>query len=246
MWDTESFINSNFHYFPGAKMGRPYLTIVIPTLNEEKNIGKLLDGVKKVAKSYSYEIITVDGGADGPSTDNTEKIARSYGAKILYDNSGKGSALIRGFNAAKGSIIISMDADLSHSPDELKLLISGIETGYDICVGSRFMSGGGSSDMPLFRILGNKFFVTLVNLFYGSSYTDMCYGYRSFSKRALKKLKLTEKGFGIETEININAQKMSLKVLEVPSFEKKRSEGEGKLRSFRDGLAILATITKNL
>ena len=224
----------------------PYLSIIIPTLNEEENIGRMIDEVKIEIKNYSNEIIVVDGGSSGPSTDKTVPIAKKHGAKIIFDNVGKGSALIKGFGAAKGKIIISMDADLSHRPKELKLLISGIETGYDICVGSRFMSGGGSADMPPFRIFGNKMFVFLVNLFYGSSYTDMCYGYRSFSRNALKKIRLSEKGFGIETEINIAAQKARLNVLEVPSFEKKRQGGEGKLRSFGDGFVILKTILKNL
>ncbi len=227
-------------------MAAPYLSIIIPTLNEEGNIGKLLKQVKQQLNGYSNEIIVVDGGANGPSKDNTVKIAKSMGAKAIYDDKGKGSALIRGFKAAHGKIIISMDADLSHRPSELKLLISGIEAGYDICVGSRFMTGGGSSDMPPFRIFGNKVFVTLVNVLYGSRYTDMCYGYRSFSKESLKKMRLTEKGFGIETEINIKAQKAGLKVLEVPSFEKKRALGQGKLRSFNDGFIILKTIARNI
>lgn len=225
---------------------KPYISIIIPTLNEEMNIGKMIDGVKRVIKGYSNEMIVVDGGPNGPSTDRTVEIAKAHGARVIFDNVGKGSALVKGFGAARGSIIISMDADLSHRPKELRLLIAGIETGYDICVGSRFMEGGGSSDMPLFRIFGNTIFVSLVNLFYGSHYTDMCYGYRSFSRSALKKLRLHEKGFGIETEINIIAQKSGLRVLEVPSFEKKRSMGEGKLRSFQDGFVILMTIFKNL
>ncbi len=227
-------------------MSTPYLSIIIPTLNEERNIGRLLAELRTVARSHTHETIVVDGGRDGPSSDNTVKIAKKYGARVLYDNMGKGSALIRGFDAAKGKIIISMDADLSHSPNELRLLVSGIETGYDICVGSRFISGGGSSDMPAFRIFGNKLFVVLVNAIYGTSYTDMCYGYRSFTRKALKKMKLSETGFGIETEINIKAKKANLKVLEVPSFEKKRVDGEGKLRSFRDGFVILKTILGNV
>ncbi len=226
-------------------MGQPYISIVIPTLNEEKNIGKLIKSVKQVLKPYRYEIIVVDGGAEGLSTDATVRIARAGGAKVAFDNKGKGSALIRGFRAASGKIIISMDADLSHRPTELKLLIAGIETGYDICVGSRFLTGGGSSDMPPLRVFGNKIFVLLVNLLYGSKYTDMCYGYRSFTKRSVGRMHLKELGFGIETEINIKARKAGLRVLEVPSFEKKRQMGVGKLNTLRDGFVILTTILKN-
>lgn len=220
----------------------PYISIVIPTLNEERNIKALMEGIKPVLKNYRHEIILVDKY----STDKTVEIARANGARILYDDRGKGSALIKGLYAAKGDIIISMDADLSHRPNELKLLIAGIEAGYDICMGSRFLTGGGSGDMPLFRKLGNKFFVTLVNLLYGSHYSDMCYGYRSFARGVARKLDLHGYGFGIETEINIKAQKKHMKVVEVPSYEKARVHGEGKLRSYRDGYIILKTILKNL
>jgi glycosyltransferase involved in cell wall biosynthesis len=221
---------------------KPYISIIIPTLNEEKNIKTLLREIKPVMKDYKYEIIIVDGY----SKDRTVEFAKGMGATIIYDDKGKGSALIKGMSCAKGKITISMDADLSNRPNELKLLIAGIEAGYDICMGSRFLTGGGSDDMPFHRQLGNKFFVSLVNIRYGSHYTDMCYGYRSFAKGIAKKLKLTETGFGIETEITIKAQKKNMKVLEVPSYEKLRASGEGKLRSLSDGLVILRAILKNI
>ncbi|MGC8568356.1 MAG: glycosyltransferase family 2 protein [Candidatus Micrarchaeia archaeon] len=225
-------------------MSKELISVVIPTLNEEGNIGEAIKEVKKELERYGYryEIIVVDGH----STDKTVEIAKSLGAKILYDSVGKGSALRKGMEKAKGDIIISMDADLSNKPNELRLLISGIEIGYDICMGSRFIVGGGTEDMPLFRKFGNKVFVMLVNLFFRTNYTDLCYGYRGFRKGIIKKLGLKEDKFGIETEISIKAAKLGLKVLEVPSFEKKRGSGTGKLRSFRDGYAILKTIFKNL
>ena len=74
----------------------------------------------------------------------------------------------------------------------------------------------------------------------------MCYGYRSFSRNALRRLNLTEAGFGIETEISIKAKKMNLKVLEVPSYEKKRFMEEPKLRSINDGFIILRTIMHSI
>jgi glycosyltransferase involved in cell wall biosynthesis len=222
-------------------MANPYISIVIPTLNEERNIKRLLKGIRPVLKDHKYEIIIVDGY----SKDSTVKYAKELGARVIYDNKGKGSALIKGFNAAKGKITISMDADLSNRSKELKLLIAGIEAGYDVCMGSRFLTGGGSEDMPFHRKVGNRFFVSLVNLRYGSHYTDMCYGYRSFAKGIARKLDLHESGFGIETEINMKVQKRRLKVVEVPSFEKERAAGEAKLSSISDGFKILKTIIKN-
>jgi len=223
-------------------MPKPSVSIIIPTLNEAENLSRLLPEIKRVLSEYKYEIIVVDKH----SPDGTADIARKNGVKVLYDDKGKGSALVKGLKAAKGDIIISMDADLSHRPKELKLLILGIETGYDVCMGSRFLTGGGSDDMPMLRRIGNKFFVMLVNAFYHAHYSDLCYGYRSFSKGAARKLKLNSNGFGIETEISIKAVKAGLKVIEIPSFEKKRDNGEGKLNSFRDGYIILKTIFKNI
>lgn len=218
------------------------VSVVIPTLNEERNISAVLRGIRRQLSGRRYEIIVVDGH----SSDKTAERARKLGAKVLYDNTGKGSALIKGFLAAKGTIIVSMDADLSHEPKELTLLIDSIEAGYDICMGSRFMTGGGTEDMPLVRKAGNKAFVYIVNILFGSHYSDMCYGYRSFRRDAFRKLRLREKGFGIEAEISIKAARAHMKVIEIPSNEKPRSYGEAKLHTFRDGYVILKAILKNL
>lgn len=218
------------------------ISVVIPTLNESRNIRKVITQVKEVLVGNNYEIIVVDGH----SRDDTVAIARKLGARIIYDSLGKGSALTKGLNAAKGDILISLDADLSTDPREMWLLIEGIRVGYDVCMGSRFMSGGRSEDISQIRKFGNLTFVFIVNHLFGSNYSDMCYGYRSFRKGVLKRLGLKEKGFGIETEISIKAVKNGLKVIEVPSVEKKRAAGEGKLRTFGDGYNILRTIIKNL
>lgn len=220
----------------------PYISIIVPTWNEAGNIQKVLNGIRKTLTKYNYEIILVDRH----STDGTSDIAKRLGARIIYDDVGKGSALIKGFYAAKGKILISMDADMSNRPNELYLLIAGIEAGYDICMGSRFMVGGGTSDMPFYRKFGNRVFVTLVNVIYGSKYSDMCYGYRSITHEAVRKMRLKEEGFGIETEINIKAKTSGLNIIEIPSFEKSRENGEAKLKSLRDGMIIMKTIIKNI
>lgn len=213
-------------------------SIVIPTLNEEKNIRILLQQIDH----KKYEIIVVDGG----STDKTVEIAKRFGVIILYTSKGKGAALRKGMDAARSDIIVTMDADLSHRISEINLLIEAVKSGYDICMGSRFIMGGGTDDMPLYRKLGNKFFIWLVNALWGTNYSDLCYGYRSFRKSVIKKLNLESDGFGIETEISIKAAKKKLKIIEIPSYEKKRLHGEGKLRSFGDGWRIFRRIVKEI
>jgi len=214
------------------------ISVVIPTKNEEKNLPTVLKELPK----YISEIIVVDGH----STDNTVKIAKRYGAKVLYENIGKGYALRRGMEAARGDIIITMDADCSHRCVEIGLLVEAIKSGFDIVMGSRFIQGGGTEDMPWLRVAGNKMFVRLVNALWGTNYSDLCYGYRAFRKTALKKLQLKSDGFGIETEIAIKAAKKHLRTIEIPSYEKVRNHGEGKLQTFTDGFKILKTIIDEL
>jgi glycosyltransferase involved in cell wall biosynthesis len=214
------------------------VSIVIPTLNEESNLQKVLRGIPKDI----YEVIIVDGH----SKDKTVEIAKKFGAKVLFDDKGKGSALRKGMKTVKGDIVITMDADCSHKSSEIGLLTEGIKAGFDVCMGSRFIQGGGTEDMSWYREIGNKFFVFLVNLIWRMNYSDLCYGYRSFRKSCINKLDLKEDGFGIETEISIKAAKKKLRILEVPSYEKARDSGEGRLRTFNDGWQIFKTIIREM
>ena len=214
------------------------ISVIIPTLNEVKNLSRVLEELP----DYVDEIIVVDGY----SKDRTVEIAKDHGAKVIFDEIGKGSALRKGMKKATGDIVIMMDADCSHVPSEIPLLVAGIESGFDVCMGSRFIQGGGSDDITPLRRIGNKFFVFLVNLIWGMNYSDLCYGYRSFRRDCIEKLELESDGFGIETEISIKAAKNKLRVLEVPSYEKARRSGEGKLRTFRDGWIILKRIAKEV
>ncbi|NQT30249.1 MAG: glycosyltransferase family 2 protein [Candidatus Saganbacteria bacterium] len=214
------------------------VSLVIPTLNEEGNLGLVL----KSLPLGLHEVIVVDGH----SSDKTVPIAKKFGATVLFDEKGKGSALRKGMQMASGEIIIMMDADCSHLSTELTLLVSGIEAGYDICMGSRFIQGGGSEDITFIRKLGNKALVHLVNRLWRMNYSDLCYGYRALRRDIIPKLSLESDGFGIETEISIKAAKAHLSVLEVPSFEKLRFRGSGKLKVARDGAIVLKRILKEL
>ena len=109
-------------------------------------------------------------------------------------------------------------------------------------MGSRFLVAGGTEDMTTTRRIGNSFFLFLINTIWNTHYTDVCYGYRAFKKSAVKRLGLKSNGFDIETEISIKCAKKGLKVLEVPSFEKKRKSGKSRLNTIRDGFLILRRI----
>ena len=215
------------------------ITIVIPTLNEARTIEPL---VREVRDLGFLHILVIDGN----SRDNTAGIARSMGINVLDQlGKGKGSALRQAFEYdGMGEYVIMMDADGSMDPKEIPSFIESLRNGADVVKGSRFMSGGRSDDMTSIRRIGNKIFVHLANLIHGSKYTDLCYGYAAFRKTALHKLQphLKSTGFEIETELFIKAQKLGLKITEVPSIEYPRKNGQSNLNAIRDGLKILKTI----
>lgn len=216
--------------------------IVIPTRNEEGNLADVLKGLWK----FGYENILV---IDGNSDDRTSEIARECGAKVVsQDGNGKGSAIRQVFNNGyiDADAVLLMDADGSMRPDEIPCLLMALEYGADIVKGSRFMKGGYTYDMNLLRRFGNFIFLSLVNLFWSTRYTDICYGFGIIKKDAVKKIApiLKSRNFEIETEIFIKAKKLGLKVVEVPSIELRRKHGKSNLKAFRDGFRILKTIVR--
>lgn len=218
---------------------RPTISVVVPALNEADNLPHVLPRIP----SFVDEVILVDGY----STDDTIAVARSLLPEIrvvMQKARGKGSALCSGFEAATGDIIVMLDADGSTDPAELHGFIGVLLAGADFAKGSRFMQGGGTADMPLYRKLGNWGFVVGVRTLFGGNYTDLCYGYNAFWRDVLPYLALDADGFEIETMMNIRALRAGLVVAEVPSFEAERIYGVGRLRTFPDGWRVLKTIVK--
>ncbi|MGA2784404.1 MAG: glycosyltransferase family 2 protein [Candidatus Bathyarchaeia archaeon] len=222
-----------------------HVSILIPALNEARNLESLLRSIHIRLPEIS-EIIVVAGS----SIDDTTVVAATLGAKVLVQRAtGKGDAMRQGFASTHtGDIIVMMDADGSNRPEEIPRLVEAVVNGADIAKGSRFLRGGGSADLTRVRKIGNKLFVSLVNLFWSGQYTDICYGFLAFRKPALKQLAplLESVYFQLETEICIKARKLNLKVVEVPSNELKRRHGNSKLRGVNDSISIAKTLCREL
>jgi glycosyltransferase involved in cell wall biosynthesis len=226
---------SKEHPFRGSD--RPRVSVVIPAMNEARN----LPHVFAELPAWVYEVVLVDGN----STDGTAEIARELFPTVRIVGQagrGKGNALAAGFAACTGDIVVMLDADGSADPAEIESFVEALCAGADFAKGSRFVDGGGSSDITVTRRAGNWFFSTLVNVMYGTTYSDLCYGYNAFWRRCLSAIPVDCDGFEVETLINIRAARAGLSVAEVPSFERDRIHGESNLRTFRDGFRVLRTI----
>lgn len=216
------------------------VSIILPALNEAENLPYVLP----LIPTWVHEVLLVDGW----STDNTVEVALRLnpGIRVVrQEGRGKGDALLAGFAAATGNIIVTIDADGSQDPAEITTFVGALLSGSDYAKGSRFLQGGGTDDMGLYRFLGNWLMTMLVRLLFGGRYTDLCYGYNAFWKDVLPRLQLDAAGFEIETMMNVNALMTGLKVVEVPSFEARRIHGKSHLKTIPDGFRVLNTILKS-
>ncbi len=158
----------------------PTVTVVIPAKNEAQNLPHVFAGLP----SDIHEVILVDGD----STDNTVNVARRLRPDIIIvgqTRKGKGNALACGFAVATGDFIVMLDADGSTNPAEIPRFVTALGEGADFAKGSRFMPGAGSSDISRIRQFGNFWLNKIVNLLYGTRYTDLCYGYNAFRRECL-------------------------------------------------------------
>ena len=213
----------------------PPVSLVIPTLNEEANIGWVLQRVP----AWVEEVIIVDGG----SKDRTVEVARIMRPDVIVVTElrkGKGVALRTGFEAATSDVIVMIDADGSMDPAEIENYVRAVDEGFDLVKGSR--TTGGSSDLTRARQVGNIFLRGLVNLLYASEFTELCYGYMALRRSSVPKMHLRSTGFEIETEIVVNSLRQGLQIAEIPSHEAERLNGVSHLHPVRDGLRVLSMI----
>ena len=216
--------------------GSPRVSVVIPTLNEERN----LPGVLARLPAGVHELIVVDGR----STDSTVAVVRWLrpDARVLEQRGrGKGAALALGFAAATGDIVVTVDGDGSTDPAEIPRYVAALTAGADMAKGSRFLRGGGSDDLTRLRRVGARGLTALANVLFGTRYTDLCYGYTAFWREALDRVNVTE-GFEVEASMSVSAARAGLAVAEVPSHERARVHGTSNLRTVRDGLRVVAAI----
>ncbi len=189
------------------------ILVCIPSFNEAENIGNIITESKK----YADFVMVYDDG----STDKTSELASAAGATVIKSskNTGYGSAIRALFQAAReqdADIMVTLDSDGQHNPEQIPDVIEPIKQGFDIVIGSRFLRDKDKEKVPKYRSFGIK---TITRLTQAASYkgiTDSQSGFRAYNKNALSKINLYEDGMSVSTEILLRASEKELTITEVP------------------------------
>ena len=218
------------------------LSVAIITFNEEKNIRACLQSV-----SWADEIIVVDNG----SIDNTAEEAAEKGARVFFEKTkGYGAACLKGLaHIQQTDIVVILDADYSDYPQQLRSLIEPIaKNEADFVIGSRVLGKREKGAVTPQAYWGNKLAVFLIGLFFRHKFTDMG-PFRAIKFNELKNLKMADKDFGWNAEMQVKAIKMGLRIKEVPVDYRKRI-GMSKISgtfsgTIKAGAKIIYTILKH-
>jgi len=226
------------------------ITILIPCYNEERGIGKVIDGVplKKLAYfGYQTEIIVINNN----SSDHTIEVALEKGAKIVTEKKqGKGNALKTGFRniSSDTDYVVMLDGDNTYKSEEILRLIEPLENGFcDVILGSRLEGRINDCSFSLSHRLANWFFTFFIRRSYLVNTTDVCTGYFAWKKKVIDELAphIKSNGFAIEVEMITKMAKLGYKIYSVPITYDRR-EGHSKLSPILDGIKITWMLFKNL
>jgi glycosyltransferase involved in cell wall biosynthesis len=207
----------------------------IPAYDE----GKYVASIVVQAKQYADEVIVVDDG----SRDNTARIAELAGATVVRhdENRGKGAAIqtiLAEAKKRKPDVLVLLDADFQHNPNEIPIIIKPIRQGFDLVIGSREAQ---KEKTPSYRRIGQKVLLRSTRMLSGSEIVDSESGFRALSLRAVNEIELKEKGFAVETEMIASAADKNLKITEVPISNIYTVDGST-LNPVRHGVGVLNRI----
>ena len=214
--------------------------VVIPAFNEQAAIGSVVEK----SLQYADDILVVDDG----SGDSTSEIARNAGANVLVHptNYGKGVALRDAFSQIEGyDIVVTIDGDGQHNPDEIPILIKPIiDGGADFVNGSRYLNGF-EENTPAYRRVGQRVLDIATNIASGTKVTDSQSGFRAFKGDTISCYKFRDPGFGIESEMIADAAENNLRIVEVPITVKYDVENSSTKGPVTHGVGVLLKIIKD-
>jgi len=228
-----------------GKGHKPWVSVVIPALNEEEPIAGV---VRAIPRNLIDEIIVVDNG----STDRTTEQARAAGAHVVHEpRRGYGRACRAGMRAVspQSEVLVFLDGDGSDCPELMpRLLVPILDGTHDFVIGSRTRGGREHGSMNVSQMLAGRGAGLILRFLYGVRFTDMC-PFRAIRREGLDKLGMREETYGWNLEMQIRAARAGMRILEVPVDHRRRAGGKSKVSgtatgAIRAGARILFTFVR--
>jgi len=215
------------------------VTVIIPTLNEVEGIGKVIGEFKKLGY---HNILVIDGNSE----DDTRKIAREKGARVVVQSGrGKGQAVAEAFSLVDTEVAVLIDGDGTYDPKDIEKILEPIRRGIaEHVIGNRLISFEDGAFTWL-NLMGNKILNWIFRVLYGVELYDILSGYRALRKDVYKNANLLKHGFEVEAELTVETLANGFRIIEVP-INYYRRHGDTKLSPIGDGLKIGKTIAELL
>ncbi|MGE3165629.1 MAG: glycosyltransferase [Planctomycetota bacterium] len=218
------------------------LSVVIPTFDEEANVGPVVAEVREVCEQLglAHEILVVDGG----SHDQTAARATASGARvILQTQPGYGAALTEAFAQTRGRFVVTLDSDLSHPPQILGTLYRHRDRA-EILIASRYVAGGRAT-MPLSRLLLSRILNRVFAWFLDMPIADLSSGFRLYHANVLRSIATENRDFSFLQELLVKAYSAGYRVEEIPFHYVPRKHGYSKARILRFGISYVKLLRKS-
>ena len=230
--------------------------VIIPTYNEKENIEKIIRAIGNLDKCF--HILVIDDGSPDGTADIVRKLMQEEFSDRLFllerkGKQGLGTAYICGFRWALEhtyEYIFEMDADFSHDPNDLPRLYAAChDEGYDLAIGSRYISGVNVVNWPIGRVLMSYFASKYVRFVTGFKVHDTTAGFKCYKRRVLSTIELDKirfKGYAFQIEMKYTAHKIGFRIKEVPVIFVNRREGVSKMSGGIFGEAFFGVIRLRL
>lgn len=224
---------------------RTFVSVIVPTYNEAGSLPLLVERLARAFAGREWELVVVDDGSPDGTADLADGLGRTLPIRVVRraGKAGLASAVVAGFAAAKGDVLLVMDADLSHPPEVTPQLADAIAAGADLAVGSRYVKGGGTQDWPLKRRIASRVACLLGNVLV--PVRDSTSGFFALRRSVVDGVKLNPIGFKIGFEVM--ARGRYKKVIEVPYTFRDREHGTSKFgqREIFQYLVQLAQVARD-
>jgi len=215
--------------------------VILPALNEEETIGKVIQEIPRDVleqKGYRVNVLVVDGN----STDLTREVAHDMGAEVIIEaRPGKGRAMKTAFQHVRADFVVMLDADYTYPATHIPDLLSVLQQGYDVVIGSRLKGKRAKGSISYLNIIGNRLLTMMASLLYLTRISDLCTGYWAFKGEVISKLHLSAEGFNLEADLFAQVAKNGHSMGQVPIHYRRRST-PSKLGSIKAGLNIAKTL----